>query len=904
MPEWKPEILRRLAPLKLAPTREAEITDELAQHLEDRYQELLATGHSEDAAFRTAIDELKGEDFLARGLRPVERDWYRESIAVGQDSNNVFSGISQDIRYALRMLRKSPGFTAVAVLTLALGIGANTAIFSVVNAILLEPLPYPEPNRIAAIWGTDSKRGEASRSLSYPDFQDLQAQNNAFQSTAVYSDSTTSLTGTGEPLHLVEEDITTEMFSVLGVHPLLGRDFLPGEDKPGHNVVIISYKLWQGQFGGDRNIIGRSVTFNTRDYTIVGVLPASFDFPFNSDGPDVWRTFSQNATPDSSGEKPMTEERGAHFLRALGRLKSGVSFAQANQAADTIGQRLAKQYPDENKYTSFRVEPALDGLVGKFRAQLFILLGAVGLVLLIGCANIANLLLARATARQREMAVRTALGAGRLRIVRQLLIESGMLSLAGGACGLAIAPWGAAYLAALGTNQFPRLAGAALDLRVLAFTFAASVLTGLLFGVAPALQLSHQPLAEVLKEGGRSASQGRGQQRLRNLLIISETALAVMLLVSAGLLIESLGNMRKVSPGFNPHGVLSFALDIPESRYPTNVKHEQFYEQVIAHIRTIPGVESASTIVPLPFSDSRVHVTYQIEGRIVQPGDAPSVHFRCVGTDYFRTMEVPLLKGRVIAENDREGTPEVIVINKAFADKNYPGEDPIGKRIKPDVSELGEAPWREVVGVVGDVKVQGLDHPDEPEIYIPENQLGIDWQFGVVRTSVPLEGLVPAIREQMHAVDKDVPIYSVRTMDDYVAKSTAQPRLDSALLALFAGLALVLAMVGIYGVMSYGVAQRTNEFGIRMTLGAQRNDMLSLVLKQGLAVAAIGAAVGIAAAIGATRLLASLLFGVGPGDPLTLIAVSVLLLVCALVACYIPARRAMHVDPLVALRYE
>ena len=812
--------------------------------------------------------------------------------------------LMQDIRFAARMLRKSPGFTAIAILTLALGIGANTAIFSVVDAVLLKPLPYPQPNRIAAVWGTHSKIGESRRTLSYPDFKDLQAQNHVFEQVAVYSDTTTALTGAGEPMHLFAEKVSPDVFTVLGVQPVLGRAFLSDEDQPGHLVAMISYKLWQSHFGGAPDIVGRAMTFGGRDFTIVGVLPASFVFPFNSDAPDVWKTFSEDTIFNSEDDKPMVGERDAHFVEALARLKPGITIAQANAEADAIGNRLADQYPDTNKYMSFKVESALDSLVGSLKPQLRVLLGAVAFVLLIGCANIANLLLARTTARQREMAIRSAMGAGRARIIRQLLIEAGMISLAGGACGLIVAAWGTEYLVRLASGQFPRVAGTALDARVLAFTFIASVVTGFLFGIAPAIQLSSQPLSEILKEGGRSSSQSARQHRLRNILIVGEMALAVILLSCAGLLIESLSNLRHVHPGINPHGVLTFAIDLPGSRYSKPEAIKAFFRQLTERMRALPGVESASTGVPLPFSESRLGTTYSIEGHPVPPSEEPHVHFRAVNVDYFRTMGIPLLKGRAFAATDNASAPNVIVINQALANKAFPGEDPIGKHIKPGVSESGLPPFREIIGVVGDVKVRGLDSPDDAECYTPEEQTGFDWQFGVVRTSAPPTTLISAIRDQVRAIDKDVAIFDVKTMDEYVAKATAQPRLDSALLALFAGLALILAMVGIYGVISYGVAQRTNEFGIRMTLGAQRADMLGLVLKQGLGVAAIGTAVGIAAAVGATRLLSSLLFGVKPVDPLTLVAVSAILLVCALVACYIPARRAMRVDPMVALRYE
>jgi putative ABC transport system permease protein len=811
--------------------------------------------------------------------------------------------LMQDIRFAARMLRKSPGFALIAILTLALGIGANTAIFSVVDAVLLKPLPYPQPDRIAAVWGTHSKMGETSRAISFPDFRDLQEQNHVFEHIAVYTDDTTSLTGTGEPLHLFAEKVSADMFSVLGIQPILGRAFLPGEDQRGHYVAMISYRLWQSHFGADPGIVGRAVTFGGRDYTIVGVLPASLVYPFNSDVPDVWRTFAEDATPSSS-DPPMTEERGAHFVGSLARLRPGITYAQANSEVDAIGNRLADQYPNTNKYTTFRIESALDSLVGSLKPQLRVLLGAVAFVLLIGCANIANLLLARTTARQREMAIRSAMGAGRARIMRQLLIEAGMISLAGGACGLIVAAWGTEYLVKLASDQFPRVAGTALDARVLAFTFIASVVTGFLFGIAPALQLSSQPLSEILREGGRSSSQSARQHRLRNILIVGEMALAVILLTCAGLLIESLSNLQHVNPGFNSHGVLTFAIDLPSSRYSKPEAIKSFFRQLSDRIRALPGVKSASTGVPLPFSDAVIRTTYQIEGRPVPKSEEPHVHFRAVNVDYFRTMQIPLLKGRAFAATDTATSPNVIVTNQALASKAFPGEDPIGKHIKPGVSESGPAPFREIVGVAGNVKVRRLDSADEAECYTPEEQTGFDWQYGVVRTSVPPATLIPAIRDQVLAIDKDVAIFDAKTIDEYLVKATAQPRLDSALLALFAGLALILAMVGIYGVMSYGVAQRTNEFGIRMTLGAQRGDMMGLVLKQGLGVAAIGAAVGIAAAVGATRLLSSLLFGVKPGDPITLLAVSAILLVCALVACYLPARRAMRVDPIVALRYE
>ncbi len=809
-----------------------------------------------------------------------------------------------DIRFAFRTLRKSPGFAAVAILTLALGIGANTAIFSVVDAVLLKPLPYPEPARIVAIWAARVARGETHRALSYPDFADLRAQSDVYDAVAAYSDDTTTLTGSGEPLHLNKEDVSAEMFTVLGIHPMLGRAFLPGEDLPAHNVAILDAKLWQSHFGGDPGVIGRSISLLGRDYIVVGVLPPTFEFPFNSVGPQVFTTFSQAMTPERPGDKPMVAERSAHFLRGIARLKPGVTLAQANAQADAIGQRLAAQYPDSNKSQSFEVESGIDTLVGTLRPQLYILLGAVVFVLLIGCANIANLLLARATIRQREMAIRAALGAGRARIVRQLLIESGMISLAGGAAGLVVAAWGAAYLSKLAASEFPRVAGTAVDLRVLAFTFGASLLTGLLFGIAPALLLSRQAPGEMLKEGGRSSTQSTGQHRMRGLLIVCETSLAVMLLASAGLLIESLANLRRVNPGFEPRGVTTFNLDLLGSRYVSVEQHERFYEQVLDRVRAIPGVQSAAMAAPLPFSDSSIGVSFFIQGKPVAESDKPYARCFIVSTGYFATMKQPLLKGRDFAETDRANSQPVIIIDQAFADKFFPGENPVGQHMTGEIAVEGDPPVREVIGVVNAIHARYLAKPPEPAYYIPENQLGIDWQYGVVRSNENLATLIPEFREAVRAVDTDTPVYSTFTMEDSIARSITQPRLDSALLGLFAALALVLAMVGIYGVMSYGVAQRTNEIGIRMTLGAQPGDVLRLVMRQGLMVAGAGALIGVIASIGATRLLASLLFGVAPGDPLTLAGVVILFAAVAALACWLPARRAMHVDPMVALRYE
>ena len=714
---------------------------------------------------------------------------------------------------------------------------------------------------------------------------------------------TATITGAGEPLHVPSAVVSAETFSALKVMPVLGRTFRPGEDRPGNYVVVLSSELWKKQFGGEASVIGRAIALDGRSYTIIGVMPAGFAFPLDTDPPQVWTTLSATATSEN-GEKAMPEERGAHFLAGIARLKPGVTLQQANSELDAIGARLAKEYPDSNSNFTFRAQPALDALVGDLRPQFRLLFGAVGLVLLIGCANVANLLLARATSRQREFAIRAALGAGRGRIIRQLLIESVMLALAGGIFGLLIATWGSSFLAHLAGGIIPRIEGSTLDGRVLAFTFFASIATAILFGIAPALQLSKLGISETLKEGSRGSGHGARHNFLRNALVVAETTLAVILLSGAGLLIRSLVALEHVNPGFDPHGVITFTTELPDPRYPKAEMAMAFYRQLFERIRALPGVQSASGVLPLPMSDAVIRISYEIEGRPIAKAEEPLAHMRVVTTDYFSVMRIPLVKGRLFTEADRADSQPVILINKALAEQTFPGEDPIGKHIKPGFSISGPAKMREIVGIVGDVKHRALNLPDDPEAYMPEEQMGIGFMSGVVRSNAPTASLVPAIREIVASLDKDIPVYDIKTMDEYVAGSVAQPRLSSTLLGIFAALALMLAMVGIYGVMSFSVEQRTNEIGIRVTLGAQRGDVLRLVLRQGMAIAAIGVALGIGGALASSGLLKSLLFGVRSGDPVTLAGVAILPLGCVLAACYIPARRAMRVDPMVALRYE
>jgi predicted permease len=866
------------------------LDQEIRDHIQRDVEENLDRGMSPDEARRAALRKFGN---VARVKEDTREVW--TAVWLGQ--------LLRDIRFGLRTLRKSPGFAAVAIFTLALGIGANTAIFSVIDAVLLRPLPFPQSDRLATIWGTHSKLHETQRPLSYPDVVDLQKLNTVFENVAAYDEGSATLTGVREALHLNGARVSANMFSLLGVSPILGRGFLPGEDRAGNYVVVLSYGLWQSQFQGDPSAIGHSVEIEGRGYTIVGVMPRGFTFPLDSDPPKLWITFSGLATP-VNGQKPDSERRGSHFLACIARLKPGVTMAQANQDTEMVGRWLTKEHSDTNKYLGMRAVPALHALVGDVQRPLYILLGAVGLVLLIGCANVANLLLARTTGRRREVAIRTALGATRGRIARQLLVESGLLSLAGGACGLLVAIWGTALFARIGADQIPRLAGAHLDARALLFTFLAAVGTALLFGIAPALHLSRAEQTEMLKESGRGTGHSARQNRLRSLLVVTEIALATILVTGAGLLVRSLLNIENVNPGFNPHGVLTYTVDLPGSRYPKPEQAARFFRDLFERVRAIPGIESASGTVPLPLSGDVIRTSYEIEGRPLGNHDSPHVHLRAVGLNYFRTMEIPLLQGRVFNASDTTGKADVVIVNNQLVEEMLPGENPLGKRIKPGISSNGKAPWREIVGVVGDVKHEGLDRGDTPECYVPEDQIGFSSMSGVVRSNLAPGSLVPAIRAAAQAIDKDVPIYAVKTMDEYVAESVTLPRLDSTLLAIFAGLALVLALIGVYGVMSYGVAQRTNEIGIRMALGAQRGDLLQLVLRQGLGIAVLGVAIGTTGAFGVSQLLAKLLFGVPPGDPLTFAGVAAALVACAMAACYVPARRAMRVDPMTALRHE
>ena len=808
----------------------------------------------------------------------------------------------QDIRFGLRMLLKSPSISIVATIALALGIGANTAIFSVVNAVLLRPLPFPDPDSLVAVFETVPQRGLQRGSHSYPNFFDVRAQNTTFERMACYHSSNFIMTGRGEPARLQGAMVTADLFPLLGVAPLLGRTFHPDEDKPSDaRVVILSHTLFKNRFGSDPSLLNQVITLDGRGYTVVGVMPPAFEFPIQNDPVELWTTIAA----DAAGSSPVTAQRGAHFLRVIARLKSGVSPEQAQSELTAVAARLEQQYPDENTHRSLRLEPALAALVGDIRPALLILLGAVACVLLIACANVANLLLARATSRHKEMAIRAAMGASRLRVIRQLLTESVLLSLVGGAAGLLLAVWWSDLLIALGKDDIPRAVQVGIDARVLGFTAGVSLITGLIFGLAPAFHSSKTELVESLKEGGRGTGEGARRNKVRNVLVVGELAIAVVLLIGAGLLIQSLWRLQRVNSGLRPENVLTFNVGLPEVKY-TSHKQSQFFIDLKSRLEATPGVQAASTIFPLPLSGDRFSISFEVEGRPVEPKDQPSADFFTTGVGYFRAMGIPIVRGRDFDDHDKHGSTPVIIITETFARQHFPNEDPIGKRIEPGISSIeGEdSVMREIIGIAGDVRNRSLNTEARAAYYVPQTQVPFSQMVAVTKTTGEPRALIPAVTNVVAGMDQDLPLFSVKSMEEYLSASVAAPRFSTTLLSIFAAVALVLTVVGLYGVMSYSVAQRTSEIGIRLALGAQSRDVLVMIVKQGGLLVALGLAIGLAVAYALTRWIASLLFGVTAKDPFTFIAVAGLLALVALLACYIPAWRATKVDPMEALRCE
>jgi predicted permease len=816
-----------------------------------------------------------------------------------------------DIRYGLRQLFRHPAFTIIAVLTLALGIGANTAIFSVVNAVLLKPLPFPEPDQLIAIGMTDTRqKGETNlNSLSYPDFFDFRDQNRTLASSAVYRDRSFALSAEEGATSLHGVKVSAEFFDVIGIKPAMGRAFVRDDEQggggPGGFQVIISHDFWKRHFGAEPNVVGRTIVLDRRQYTISGVMPAGFQFPISNDAVDFYVTIAEDAA-NSDGSMPQTKQRGNHSLQAVARLKPGATVAQAQADLSAIAAALTKQYPESNTHFGVLVKPLREEMVGDVRTALYILFGAVVCVLLIANANVANLLLARASARGKEIAVRAAMGASRARLIRQLLTESVLLAGLGGLGGLVLAQLGTDALIEAVPQNIPRISTIQLDAPVLAFTFFVSLLTGVIFGLVPAWQASHVDLNSSLKSGTRGGSGGEGKGRVRNALIMVEVALALVLLISAGLLIQSFARLGRVQPGLRTERLLTARIGLPDVAYPKNENVIAFYDQFLPKVRAIPGVESASAILPLPLSGSNMVTSFDSEDNPLPEGQRPGAPVRIIATDYFKTTGIPIRQGRVFDDRDQYESAPVVIVNERFVQKFFPGKNVIGKRIQPGFSadDSGEK-WREIVGVVGNVKHLNLKNEDSPEMYLSRTQIPIGVMSIVIRTSVSNPNAITnSLRKELAAMDATIPLTSVRVFDEYIARSLARPRFITLLLSIFAGTALVLTAIGIYGVMAYSVSQRTSEIGIRIALGAGKSSIFRLIVGQAMTLVAISLAIGLAGAFAATRLLNSLLFGVGASDPVTFTGIVLLVSAVAFIAAWLPARRATRVDPIIALRAE
>jgi len=823
----------------------------------------------------------------------------------------------QDVRSGLRMLAKSRGFTTVVVLTLALGIGANTAIFSVVNAVLLRPLAYKDSTSLVNIWGKFDKQGIPQNWISEPEYWDLLDRNQSFSQIGAYAlGGSANLTRPdARPVQVTAANAMANVLPLLGVEPILGRGFSLDEDQPGHgHVALLSYALWQSQFGSDRNVINRSIQLDAETYTILGVLPKHFSLGGDQ---DLWTPLTLDRA------KP--QNRGSHYLHVIARLKPGVDPAEASASLSRFGDDLRRAYPgnygkDPQDFGVYMV-PVKEQLVGSIRPALLVLLAAVAFVLLIACANVANLLLAQASSRELEFAVRATLGAGRARLARQLLTESMLLALGGGLLGLVFAYWGVSALGLLVPANTPRIDEVRLDPRVLAFTFCVSLLAGLFFGLAPVWHVTRTDLRELLNKMGRGSSASSSSSRLRAALIVAELSLAILLLVGAGLLIRSFASLLQVSPGFQTQHLLTARLSLPEKVYPDGAPVQNFFAELIARVGSVPGIQAAGAVSQMPLTESYTSGSVFFEDTSIPNlprapliGNAPYMEIdqRAATPEYFQTMKIPLVGGRLLTQADRADSPLVAVVDVNFAHRFWPDGGAIGRHVAVDAVPNAKplAPrWRTIVGVVGHVKHYGLDAEGREQIYIPHAQP----LFGTfspremtlaVRTSLDPVSVTSAIRDQVFAMDKDVPLYDIATMDQLISTSVAQPRLNLSMLTAFAVLALVLAGVGVYGVMAYAVTQRTQEFGVRMALGAKPRDVLKQVFVEGGRLAFLGLVLGLVAALALTRLMASLLFGVKPTDPLTLAAAACILSIIALAACYIPARRATRVDPMIALRYE
>jgi putative ABC transport system permease protein len=875
--------------------QDAELDEELASHLRMAIADRVARGERPEEAARAARLEMGNLGLI----KEVTRDMWGWT-AVEQ--------VAQDIRYARRTLGKSPGFTLVAVLTLALGIGANTAMFSVINAVLLRPLPFPNPDRLVAVTETDMRRGPnvRSSSVSWPNFFDWRSRAHGFDALSAYRDTNLTLTEGSRALNIDAAVVSSEFFSTLGVQPMLGHAFRIDDERSGSDVAMISDQLWRSQFDADPAVIGRALRLNGRRFTVIGVMPPRFRFPLTGPSAQLWVTAAEDARIESADDEPMTTQRSAHFLKVIGRLRPAATLASAQSELDVVAAALARDYPSDNARRGALVASQLETLVGDRRQPLLILFAAVGCVLLIACVNLANLLLARGADRYRELSVRTALGASRRRVVSQLLTESVVLSTVGTACGLAFAKWSLAALVRLSPVEVRGLDEVSIDGAVLAFTALMAVGSALAFGIIPALQAARTDPTAGLQATSRTTA-GRSHRRVRAGLVVAETAIGVMLLVAAGLLLRNFNRLLHTSPGFDPQNVMTAAFRLPDVRYPY-LKKVSFYEQLLAEIATAPGVEAVAATAPLPLSGSRYTISFDHVGSATAAiADKPSASFGMISPGYFRTMRIPFRRGRDFTAADDDAAPRVVIVNESFARTYFPGQDPIGQRIRPGLSTTEkESPLREIVGVVADIKHSTLTEPDKPGYFVPYAQGLISPLYLIVRTAGDpgALGVVEDIRKTLARKDAELALYDVKPLDAYLATSVASERFETLLLVVFAGLGLTLTAIGLYGVVAHGVAQRTREFGIRLALGARSAEVLGMVVRSGMALAGIGLAVGIVMAGFATRILATALHGIDPLDPVTFAAVAAVLLVVAMLASYIPARRATRVDPIRALRVE
>jgi putative ABC transport system permease protein len=867
--------------------REEDLGEELRHHLEKQVEANLASGMTPDEARRQAALQFGAVESVKEFCREQRSGFWLETFWA-------------DVRYALRVMRKNPGFAAIAIFTLALGIGANTAIFSVVYAVLLRPLPYPNSNQLVVLFDAKPQEGVEETGTSYTNFEEWRAQNTVFSDMAGNQGHDLTVTGRGEPFVAVTGVVTPEVFAVLAATPLAGRTFVPGDGKQGAApVVILSENLWRSRFSADPNIVGSSISLDKRLFTVVGIMPADFRTPLQARKQDIWVPLV-----DDPLFSTWMARRGGHWFVVLARLKPGVSIAQAQVEMSAISSRQAKENPAENEGWTVRIVPLQSELVGDVKPALLVLLGAVTLVLLIACANIANLLLARATSRAKEMSVRIALGAGRGRIVRQLLTESAALGFLGGVAGISIAYWGVHSLTALLPADMPKANPIQVDGYVLGFALLLSVAASFVFGLAPALLAAGSDLQKTLREGAGSTGGGGGRQSVRTILAAAEIAVAMVLLVGAGLLVRSFIALTSVRPGFSPEDLVKAEVQLPRFEYSTPQQWTAFTEDLLARIQAEPGMRDSAVGLPLPLVHNAVNLAFEIEGSAAPlSSQARTADYVAATPEYFRVMGIPLLQGREFSREDAASNPRVTIISASMARVYFPNQNPIGRRLVFGFPPDAGSP-REIVGIVGDVRDVSLGQNPAAMMYVPYAQAPFWGAVVVVRSNLGVAAVADAVRRNAGAIDKDVPVMDIAAMPEAVDTTVAQPRFQTMLLGLFGALALILSAVGIYGVISYSVIQRTHEIGIRMSLGAQPRQVLRLVMAQGLKLSLCGIVIGAAAAFALTRLMTSLLFGVSPTDPLTVTGVAILLVAVALAACYVPARRAMRVDPMTALRYE